>query len=164
MCILFIRYGPFWQPWRPLQPPNSLGGQIWLHIWNLLPKLHILPFLFGLFWPSFELRQKEERRRKNPLTSLLDLSASLQVKSLFIRDDSSIYVKSHDERENQRNGKKLGHSLLWPPQYALINTANISQFSIWMICLIISCLGFSSLPIRRPGCFVQLPRDVVLWS
>ena len=27
MCILFIWYGPSWQPLRPLQPPNSLGGQ-----------------------------------------------------------------------------------------------------------------------------------------
>ena len=28
MCILFIWNGPSWQPLRPLQPPNSLGGQI----------------------------------------------------------------------------------------------------------------------------------------
>ena len=27
MCILLIWFGPFWQPLRPLQPPNSLGGQ-----------------------------------------------------------------------------------------------------------------------------------------
>ena len=26
MCILLIWYGPFWQPLRPLQPKNSLGG------------------------------------------------------------------------------------------------------------------------------------------
>ena len=25
---------PFWQPLMPLQPPNSLGGQIWPLIWN----------------------------------------------------------------------------------------------------------------------------------
>ena len=31
MCILLILYGPSWQPLRPLQPPNSLGGQIWPH-------------------------------------------------------------------------------------------------------------------------------------
>ena len=28
MYILLIWYGPFWQPQRPLWPPNSLGGQI----------------------------------------------------------------------------------------------------------------------------------------
>ena len=28
MPILIIWFGLFWQPLRPLQPPNSLGGQI----------------------------------------------------------------------------------------------------------------------------------------
>ena len=28
LCILLIWYGPLWQPLRPLQPPNSLAGQI----------------------------------------------------------------------------------------------------------------------------------------
>ena len=28
MCIIIIWYGPFQQPWRLVQPPNSLGGQI----------------------------------------------------------------------------------------------------------------------------------------
>ena len=34
MCILLTWFGPFLQPLRPLQPPNSLGGQIWPQIWN----------------------------------------------------------------------------------------------------------------------------------
>ena len=27
MCIFLIWYGPFWQPPRPIEPPNSLSGQ-----------------------------------------------------------------------------------------------------------------------------------------
>ena len=67
---------------RPLWPPNSLGGHIWPQIWNLWPKLHILPCLFGLFGPSFELREKEDERKKKEEhhLSLLELSASPQLK------------------------------------------------------------------------------------
>ena len=43
MCILLIWSGPFWQPLRSLQPPNSLGGQVWPHISNQWPQLHKLP-------------------------------------------------------------------------------------------------------------------------
>ena len=34
MCILLILFGPSWKPLRPLQPPNSLGGQNWACRWN----------------------------------------------------------------------------------------------------------------------------------
>jgi len=40
---------------RPLWPPNSLRGQIFNQIWNLWPRLHMLPCLldcFGLFGPN----------------------------------------------------------------------------------------------------------------
>ena len=61
---------------RPLRPPNSLGVQIWHQIWNVWPKLHVLPYLCGLFWPVWaKWREKEEH------LALLDLSASPQVKS-----------------------------------------------------------------------------------
>ena len=57
MCILLICFGPilraFWWPQRPLQPPNSLRGQNLPQIWDLWPKLHMKPCLFGLFRPLF---------------------------------------------------------------------------------------------------------------
>ena len=40
---------------RPLWPPNSLRGHIWHQIWNLWPKLHMLPCLFGQFRPVLAL-------------------------------------------------------------------------------------------------------------
>ena len=55
MCIL--RLGPilraFWRPRRPLQPPNGLKAKILPRIWNLWPKLHMQPCLFGLYRLSF---------------------------------------------------------------------------------------------------------------
>ena len=39
ICILLKWHGPFWQPRRPPQPPNSLRGQIWPQIWNQWPQL-----------------------------------------------------------------------------------------------------------------------------
>ena len=72
----------FWGHW----PPNSLRGQIWPQIWHLWPKLNMLPCLFGLFWPFFELwrKKKKEERKKERKKNLaqLDLSASPQVKIL----------------------------------------------------------------------------------
>ena len=64
---------------RPLWPPNSLGGQIWPQIWNLWPKLHMLPCLFWLFWPFFCTLTKDERTQ----LTLLDLSTSPQVKTVI---------------------------------------------------------------------------------
>ena len=62
MCILLICFEPilrpFWWPQRPLQPPNGLRSKISSQIWNLWPKLHMKPCLFGLFRPS--LRQISE--------------------------------------------------------------------------------------------------------
>ena len=49
MCILLIWYEHFWQPLRPLQPPNSLGGQIWPHIWNQRPQLPTYPCEYCLY-------------------------------------------------------------------------------------------------------------------
>ena len=48
-----LRTSGNWKPtkkfWGHCRPPNSLGGQIWPQVWNLCPKLHMLPCLFGLF-------------------------------------------------------------------------------------------------------------------
>ena len=56
MCILLTCFRPimraFWRPQRPLQPPNGLKDKILPRIWNLWPKLHMQPCLFGLFRPS----------------------------------------------------------------------------------------------------------------
>ena len=49
MCILLIWYGPLWQPLRPPQPPNSLGGQIWPQIWNQWPQLPTYPCAYCLY-------------------------------------------------------------------------------------------------------------------
>ena len=49
MCILLIWYGHFWQPPRPLQPPNSLGGQILPHILNQWPQLPTYPCAYYLY-------------------------------------------------------------------------------------------------------------------
>ena len=53
---------------------NSLGGQIWPQIWNLWPKLHMLPCLFEQFRPVLALLLNLERRRRKKNSSLLDLS------------------------------------------------------------------------------------------
>ena len=42
-------YGPFWQPWRPLRPPNSLRDQIWPQIWNQWPQLPTYPCAYCLY-------------------------------------------------------------------------------------------------------------------
>ena len=70
ICILLICFGPilrpFWWPQRPLQPPNGLGAQILHQIWNLWPKLHMQPCLFGLFRPSLNVLQKKiKKERRN---------------------------------------------------------------------------------------------------
>ena len=84
MCILLICFGPilrpFWWPQRPLQPPNGLKAQMFPQIWNLWPKLHMQPCLFGLFRPSLEVSQKKKKIKKMN-RPLLDLSASPQVKA-----------------------------------------------------------------------------------
>ena len=51
-----------------LRPLHCGGGQNWTQIWSLWPKLHMLPCLFGLFWPSFEL---SFTRWQNHIMSLL---------------------------------------------------------------------------------------------
>ena len=47
------------QKWA-LRGHYSLGGQIWPQIWNLWPKLHMQPCLFGLFRPSLRQIKEEE--------------------------------------------------------------------------------------------------------
>ena len=49
MCILLIWYGPFWQPPRSQQPPNSLRGQVWPQIWNQWPQLPTYPCAYCLY-------------------------------------------------------------------------------------------------------------------
>ena len=39
----------FWQPLRPLQPPNSLGDKIWPQIWNRWPQLSTCPCAYCLY-------------------------------------------------------------------------------------------------------------------
>ena len=51
---------PFWWPQRPLQPPNSLRGQNLPQIWDLWPKLHMKPCLFGLLRPFLERSGEED--------------------------------------------------------------------------------------------------------
>ena len=48
MCILIVWKGPFWQPQRPLRPPNSLRGHVWPQISNQWPQLHMLPCVWML--------------------------------------------------------------------------------------------------------------------
>ena len=49
MCILINWFGPSWQPPRPPQPQNSLGGQIWPQIWNQWPQLPTYPCAYCLY-------------------------------------------------------------------------------------------------------------------
>ena len=68
MCILLKGNGPFWQPLRPLQPSNSLRGQIWPHIWNQWPPLptYLCAYClygvdpFGSLWGHYSLQTASE--------------------------------------------------------------------------------------------------------
>ena len=88
MCILLIWYGPFWQPPRPPQPPNSLRGQIWPQIWNQWPQLPTYPCAyclygivpFGSLWGHHSLKQP----RRSNLTSNLRSATSVTYMSKCI--------------------------------------------------------------------------------
>ena len=67
--------------WGHYSLQNSLGGQIWPQIWNLWPKLHMLPCLFGQFRPVLALLLNFDRRKmKEHNSPLLELSASSQLR------------------------------------------------------------------------------------
>ena len=127
---------------RPIRPPNSIGGQIWPHIWNLWPQLHMLTCLFRLIWPSFELwLRKKERRRKfvsiRPVGFAAGKKRNMLWMAPFYKYDCSSFVKMrciHQFRPNQSS---------WCTSRFLLKAKQFLGFPFRFTCIVSFLLSFS---------------------
>ena len=81
MPILLIWCGPFWQPLRPPQPPNSPRVQIWPQIWNQWPHLPTYPCAYWLYdMGSFgSLRGHHSLKTASEVKHDLNLNSGTQI-------------------------------------------------------------------------------------
>ena len=113
MCILLIWYGTFWQPPRSLQPPNSLGGQVWPNIWNQWPQLPTYPHAYRLYdmdpFSSLEVTTASKQPRRSSVTSYFKSVTSITHVAL------SIWPLTAWISKMKRRRRKMIH---WPACFA----------------------------------------------
>ena len=64
-------------------------------IWNLWPKLHMQPCLFGLFMPFLEVRKKIKKEDETPSTKPVSFAAG---KKSSLQGKFSVFKTLHMER------------------------------------------------------------------